>query len=54
MVFMNINLDWLTCIHEFGVPLQLVNMTWFTNIQKNWQLWDIEPTIINLLVLTLR
>jgi hypothetical protein len=23
------NLDWLTCIQEFGVPLQMINMTWF-------------------------
>jgi hypothetical protein len=23
------NLDWLTCIREFGVPLQMINMTWF-------------------------
>jgi hypothetical protein len=23
------NLDWLTCIQEFVVPLQLINMTWF-------------------------
>jgi hypothetical protein len=23
------HLDWLTCIQEFGVPLQMINMTWF-------------------------
>jgi hypothetical protein len=23
------NLDWLTCIQEFGVPSQMINMTWF-------------------------
>jgi hypothetical protein len=23
------NLDWLTCIQEFGVPLQRINMTLF-------------------------
>ncbi|WP_428740127.1 hypothetical protein, partial [Sulfurimonas sp.] len=27
--FKNMNLDWLTCIQEFGVPLQIINMTWF-------------------------
>ncbi len=29
MIFMNMNLDWLTCIQEFGVSLQMTNMTWF-------------------------
>jgi hypothetical protein len=29
MSFKNMNLDWLTCIQEFGVPLQMINMTWF-------------------------
>jgi hypothetical protein len=48
---MNMNLDWLTYIQEFGAPLQVVNMTWFNNIRKNWPLRDIKPTIINLLVL---
>jgi hypothetical protein len=23
------NLDWFTCIQEFEVPLQMINMTWF-------------------------
>jgi hypothetical protein len=23
------NLDWLTCIQEFRIPLQMINMTWF-------------------------
>jgi hypothetical protein len=27
------NLDWLTCIQEFGVPLQMINMTWFIKIK---------------------
>jgi hypothetical protein len=27
MIFQNMNLDWLTCIQEFGVPLQVVNKT---------------------------
>jgi hypothetical protein len=27
MTFRNMNLDWLTCIQEFGVPLQMLNMT---------------------------
>jgi hypothetical protein len=29
MSFKNMNLDWLTCIQEFGVPLQMINMTRF-------------------------
>jgi hypothetical protein len=29
MPFNNMNLDWLTCIQEFGAPLQMINMTWF-------------------------
>jgi hypothetical protein len=29
MSFKNMNLDWFTCIQEFGVPLQMINMTWF-------------------------
>jgi hypothetical protein len=29
MSFKNMNLDWLTCIQEFRVPLQIINMTWF-------------------------
>jgi hypothetical protein len=29
MTFKNMNLDWLTWIQEFGVPLQMVIMTWF-------------------------
>jgi hypothetical protein len=29
MSFKNMNLDLLTCIQEFGVPLQMINMTWF-------------------------
>jgi hypothetical protein len=27
--FQNMNLHWLTCIQEFGVPLQVANKTWF-------------------------
>jgi hypothetical protein len=27
MTFKNMNLDWLTCIQKFGVPLQIINMT---------------------------
>jgi hypothetical protein len=40
------NLDWLICIQEFGVPSEMANMTWFMNIQKNLPLRDIKPTII--------
>jgi hypothetical protein len=29
MYFKNMNLDWLTCIKEFEVSLQMINMTWF-------------------------
>jgi hypothetical protein len=29
MTFKNMNLDWLTCIQEFRVPLQMINMTLF-------------------------
>jgi hypothetical protein len=29
MSFKNMNLDWLTCIQEFGVTFQMINMTWF-------------------------
>jgi hypothetical protein len=29
MSFENMNFDWLTCIQEFGVPLQMINMIWF-------------------------
>jgi hypothetical protein len=47
------NLDWLTCIQGFGVPSEMANMTWFMNIQKNWPLRDIKPTIIIPLVLKL-
>jgi hypothetical protein len=47
------NLHWLTCIQEFGVPLQMGNMTWVNNIQKSWPLRNINPTIINPLVLKL-
>jgi hypothetical protein len=28
------NLDCLTCIQKFEVPLQVVNKTWFNNIQR--------------------
>jgi hypothetical protein len=31
----------------------MANMTWFMNIQKNWPLSDIKPTIIIPLVLKL-
>jgi hypothetical protein len=27
------NLDWLTCIQEFGVPLQMINLTLFIKIK---------------------
>jgi hypothetical protein len=30
MVSTNMNLDALTCIQEFGVPLEVVSKTWFT------------------------
>jgi hypothetical protein len=30
---MNINLDGLTCIQEFEVPIQVANKTWFNNIK---------------------
>jgi hypothetical protein len=53
MIFKNMNLDWLSCIQEFGFPLQMVNMTWFINIQKGWPLSDTKPTIINPQVLKL-
>jgi hypothetical protein len=53
MIFSNMNLDWLTCIHEFGVPSEMTNMTWFMNIQKNSSLRDIKPTIIIRLVFKL-
>jgi hypothetical protein len=29
MSFKDMNLDCLTCIQEFKVPLQMINMTWF-------------------------
>jgi hypothetical protein len=29
MSFKNINLDYFTCIQEFRVSLQMINMTWF-------------------------
>jgi hypothetical protein len=29
MSFKNINLDCFTCIQEFRVSLQMINMTWF-------------------------
>jgi hypothetical protein len=29
MIFRNMNLDWLTCIQEIEVPLQVVNTTQF-------------------------
>jgi hypothetical protein len=51
MISKHINLDWLSFIQELGVPLQMVNMTWFMNIEKSWPLSDIKPTIINPLVL---
>jgi hypothetical protein len=35
MIFQNMNLDWLTCIQEFGVPLQVVNKTWFKYTKKD-------------------
>jgi hypothetical protein len=46
MFFKNINLYWLTCIQEFGVPLQMINMTWFIKTKpykiriqrKKWKL----------------
>jgi hypothetical protein len=28
------NLDWLTYIQEFGVPLQMINMTWFIKTKQ--------------------
>jgi hypothetical protein len=34
MIFMNTNLDWLTCIHNFEVPLQLENKSWFKYYSK--------------------
>jgi hypothetical protein len=33
MTFMNMNLDWLTCIQILEVPLQVVNSIWFNNIE---------------------
>jgi hypothetical protein len=38
MSFKTMNLDWLTCIQEFGVPLQMINMTWFIKI-KPYKIW---------------
>jgi hypothetical protein len=38
MSFKNMNLDWLTCIQEFGVPLQMINMTWFIKT-KPYKIW---------------
>ncbi len=29
MIFQDMNLDWLTCIQEFGITLQMINITWF-------------------------
>jgi hypothetical protein len=42
------NFDWLTCIEEFGVPLQVVNMTWFiNNMQEGFELeFDLKPSYI--------
>jgi hypothetical protein len=38
MSLKNMNLDWLTCIQEFGVPLQMINMTWFIKT-KPYKIW---------------
>jgi hypothetical protein len=38
MSFKNMNLDWLTCIQEFKVHLQMINMTWFIKI-KPYKIW---------------
>jgi hypothetical protein len=32
------NLDWLTCIQKFGVPLQVVNETWFKIFKERFKL----------------
>jgi hypothetical protein len=47
MIYLNMNLDWLTCIQILEVPLQVVNGLGLNNIQKNWPLWDIVPTLTN-------
>jgi hypothetical protein len=34
MVFMTVNLEWLTCIQKAKVSLQVAIRTWFNNNQK--------------------
>jgi hypothetical protein len=34
MIFENVNLDWLTCIQDLEVPLQVVNEAWFKQYSK--------------------
>jgi hypothetical protein len=47
MIYLNMNLDWLTCIQILEAPLQVVNGLGLNNIQKNWTLRDIVPTLTN-------
>jgi hypothetical protein len=34
MIFMNMNLDWLTCMQNLEVHLQVLNKTWFNKHSK--------------------
>jgi hypothetical protein len=38
MSFKNINLDWLTCIQESRVPLQMIIVSWFIKT-KPYKIW---------------
>jgi hypothetical protein len=47
MIYLNMNLYWLTCIQILEVPLQVKKGLSLINIQKSWPLKGIGPTITN-------
>jgi hypothetical protein len=40
---MDMNLDGPTCVENLDVPLQVANMTWFINIQKEGFEFEFNP-----------
>jgi hypothetical protein len=45
MIYLNMNLYWLTCIQLLEVPLQVEKWLSLINIQKSWPLKGIVATI---------
>jgi hypothetical protein len=45
MIYLNMNLYWLTCIQILDIPLQVEKENNVVNMQKSWPLKGIVPTI---------